>query len=236
MTGSGGSPTGRAQVLAVLTIVLAVVVGALALGGEESLRSSLRSVGPGIPEGEAAAPSVALLGDSIFSESADTLSDRLEPTYDVAIDAVPGLTTTQQIAGADRLAAEAAPVDQVVVNLGTNDAAQEVDPTESRRSLEQILATFPEARCVHLVTITDKARDLDPVVAWDEAVRVNEMLRTLAGDPRVRFVEWAAILDDNDPADGGGSNLGPLLRDRVHPTVAGQQALAEAVATSLDGC
>ncbi len=175
--------------------------------------------------------SVAVLGDSITVDTADTMRARLGDSYDLAIDAVAGLTTTEQIAGADRLAARAVPADQLVVNLGTNDVSFDVPLAESRRSLETIIGRFGDARCIHLVTITDKARDEDPVVAWTEAVRFNEMLRTLAGDPRVRFVEWAAVLDAND-VDGSGS----LLNDRVHPNEAGQVALSDAVGESLAGC
>ena len=213
------------QILAVATVAFAVLLGALALSNESGSRSTVDG------EPVSGLDSVAVLGDSITVDTEDTMRARLGDSYDLAIDAVAGLTTTEQIAGADRLVARAVPADQLVVNLGTNDVSFDVPLAESRRSLEAIIGRFGEARCIHLVTITDKAREEDPVVAWAEAVRFNEMLRTLAGDPRVRFVEWAAVLDAND-VDGSG----PLLKDRVHPNEAGQVALSDAVGESLAGC
>ena len=213
------------QILAIATVSFAVLLGALALSNES---------GPVSPDGGEAVSgrdSVAVLGDSITADTEDTMRARLGDGYDLAIDAVAGLTTTEQIAGADRLAGRAVAADQLVVNLGTNDVSFGVPRAESRRSLEAIIGRFDEARCIHLVTITDKARDEDPVVAWADAVRFNEMLRTLAGDPRVRFVEWATVLDAND-SEGSES----LLNDRVHPNEAGQVALSDAVGESLAGC
>ncbi len=213
------------QILAIATVAFAVLLGALALSNEAGPGSNV--------DGEVVSgrDSVAVLGDSITVDAEDAMRARLGDSYNLAVDAVAGLTTTEQIAGADRLAARAVPTDQLVVNLGTNDVSFDVPLAESRRSLEAIIGRFGEARCIHLVTITDKARDQDPVVEWTEAVRFNEMLRTLAGDPRVRFVEWAAVLDAND-SDGGGS----FLNDRVHPNEAGQVALSDAVGESLAGC
>ncbi len=211
--------------LIVAILAMAVLLGALAFSNEGA---------PGSTAGGSAVPvrdSVAVLGDSIFFDTEATMRARLGGSYDLAIDAVPGLTTTEQIAGAERLASQAAPADQLVVNLGTNDVFRGTPLAESRRSLEAIIGQFGDARCVHLVTITDKARDQDPVVPWPEAVRFNEMLRTLAGDDRVRFVEWAAVLDAND-ADGSAS----LLNDLVHPNEAGKVALSDAVGESIAGC
>jgi lysophospholipase L1-like esterase len=210
--GGGGATTGSVRLVVVLTV--AIVVGGLVLW---------RYVQP--------ASDVAMLGDSIFHGAEETIQARYGDEWDMEFDAVPGATTTDQLAAAARLALRTEGRGQLVVGLGTNDVFQGVPLDESRRSMERILAEFPEVRCIHLVTVTDEQREVDPKVPWVEAEAYNDMLRGFERDPRVRIVEWAALLTAND-----SRTTGPLLRDNVHPNDRGNVALADLVAESLAGC
>lgn len=176
-------------------------------------------------------PDVAMLGDSIFYGAEDTMQARHGGEWDLRFDAVPGATTTDQLGAATKLARRTDATGQLVVELGTNDVARDLPLDESRRSMEQILSDFPEVRCIHLVTVTDMQRDVDPNVPWVEAAEYNEMLREFTDDPRVRIVEWAKLLTANDTR-----STGSLLRDNVHPNDRGNVALSDLVAASLAGC
>ena len=201
-------------------LVLAVVAGVVLLWREPSPADPITR-----------RDSVSLLGDSIFAGAEATLRQTLGDRWNVRLDAVSGLTTADQIQGAERLAGRAVPADHLVVNLGTNDVFREVPLEESRRSLDEILAKFDSVRCIHLVTVTDKLRPDRATEVIPSAVAFNAMLRGFATDPRVRIIEWAQVLDAND-ADAAG----PLLADQVHPNERGNVVLGDAVATSLAGC
>jgi lysophospholipase L1-like esterase len=177
------------------------------------------------------APGVAMLGDSIFFDAAATFQARYGEEWDFAFDAVPGATTTDQLGAAEELARRTDPRGQLVVELGTNDTFRGLPLEESRRSMERILADFPEARCIHLVTVTDEQREEEPKGPWVEAEAYNDMLREFERDPRVRIVEWAELLSAND-----SRTTGSLLRDNVHPNKRGEVALADLVAGSLADC
>jgi hypothetical protein len=182
---------------------------------------------------------VAMVGDSIFWGATDLIQARHGVDWTMRIDAVPGATTNEQVGAAAGLAQVTDPVGQLVVELGTNDAHQGRSLDESRRSMEQILALFPEARCIHLVTVTDTLRDTAPGASWTAAVAYNDMLREFTDDPRVHMVEWAALLSANDVRFGGPVGVrsnGALLGDNVHPNPDGQVALSDLVAESLATC
>jgi lysophospholipase L1-like esterase len=178
-------------------------------------------------------PPVALIGDSIFDMSESALRGRLADDWDVRIDAVPGATTIDQLDAALELAARRPPADQVVIELGTNDVTSGTPLEQSRATLEEVVAAFPSARCIHLVTVTDVWRNDGVVAPWEVAATYNEMLRELAeGDPRITIVEWAAALREGDADPSGNARLD----DPVHPSTAGEQVLATLVADALAAC
>lgn len=217
MTSGSSAAAPRAStgsVRLVVVLVVTVVVGALVLW---------RYVQP--------PTEVAMLGDSIFYGADATIQDRYGDEWDLQFDAVPGATTTDQLGAATGLAERVDRRGQLVVELGTNDVFRAVPLDESRRSMQRILADFPDVRCIHLVTVTDMQREVEPNVPWVEAATYNDMLREFTTDPRVRIVEWADLLSANDDRSGG-----PLLTDNVHPNDRGNVALADLVAASLSDC
>jgi lysophospholipase L1-like esterase len=175
-------------------------------------------------------PAVAIVGDSITAWGAGPLEERLGVAWDLRIEAVAGHTVADQLGAARTLADEQPPAAQLVVNLGTNDALLAVPTASSLDALAQMLDAYPDVRCIHLVTVTDRWRQRGTREPWPEARALNEGLRTFGTDPRVRIVDWAARLE---AADADGTSL---LLDDVHPNDAGNVVLADLIGASLATC
>ncbi|HKY15561.1 MAG TPA: SGNH/GDSL hydrolase family protein [Microthrixaceae bacterium] len=169
---------------------------------------------------------VAMLGDSISAVAGRALADDLSD-YDVSLRAHFGATVADMAADSAALTGER-PV-QVVVDLGTNDALRGVAPAETKATLSAIIGGFGDAECVHLVNINTSMKDLGQGGASmsEPAQAVNGVLDELVeADDRLRIIDWDSMV----AADPG------LVDDTVHPNEAGQAALADAVADSLDKC
>lgn len=178
-------------------------------------------------------PRVALLGDSITVVSEDALRGELRHDYRLDIEATSGLRTDQLVPAVD---AEVPPgQDQVVINLGTNDVGQSWPLEQSEASLRELLARFPDARCIHLVTVNERILDFAGRGAENERARAfNAMLaRVAASRPGADVVDWTAEVDAYVAA---GEPEGPFTTDSVHPTPAGQRALARMYHRALDAC
>jgi hypothetical protein len=174
-------------------------------------------------------PKVLVLGDSITDRGQQALKDELGPLYSLSMDGKTSFRTDQQMPSAERWSSRE--FEQVVLNLGTNDVIQGSGVDQGAQNLAAMVAMFPQASCVHLVTINEMIpREASPT-AMRDAKALNEQVRALAAaDPRIRIVDWAAIVSDEYAA---GTN--PTM-DGVHPTEEGYEALASAYRTSLDTC
>ncbi|MCD9623874.1 SGNH/GDSL hydrolase family protein [Rhabdothermincola salaria] len=253
------APPRRTPVLALLgalALLVVIWVGVAVVGGDDEAEPSAGETGAAdvaadvVAEGGAGAsegeegdgavtvlgadgdrPALALIGDSIFFGAAAVFDERLGDGWELRLHAVPGNTTREQVAGALEVAAAEPPVEQVVINLGTNDVTSLRPLDESTAALTEIVAAYPDARCLHLVTVTDRRRDEGRIERWPEAEALNAAWRGIAAsDPRIRVVDWADILrraDGSEPV---------LLEDQVHPSPAGDEVLVEAIAESLAGC
>jgi hypothetical protein len=204
----------------VIALVVAVIGGAVAV----------RAVGRRTPPPPVAAATVGYLGDSITDQAREPLVAELGADPDL-IKAISGIKIEMMAGPAMELAA--ANPTQVVINLGTNNvlAGSQVDGEVA--ALRGLIDRFPNARCVHLVTINDRmyAPDRD-VNAGSRAL--NDQLRALAAaDSRLRIVDWAKIVEDYDAA---GDPDGPVTTDTVHPAPAGQKLLLDAYRASIDSC
>lgn len=165
-------------------------------------------------------PSVGLLGDSIVSGASADLFTALSPDHpDLRISAVPGATIADMLPEAERMATD--PPDIVVVDLGTNDAWQGRPASQSAAELTAMTGLFPEA-CLVLVTVTEVATE--PGYDLAAAASLNAAIRSRAG---ATVVDWAVTVA------GDPSLLGP---DGIHPTPAGNAALAEAVRAAVATC
>ena len=167
---------------------------------------------------------VAVVGDSITYQTRDHLDEDVQ--WDVA--ASIGATSAQMLPEAQRLAG--AVPSQAIINLGTNDALQQVPAAETEATLEAIVGAFDDGRCVHLVTIGTQLPDSGDPPAGSTARELNDWMRRFADDhDDVQIIDW-----DQEVSAEAGSEL--LLDDMIHPNNPGRERLAEMMAEAVDGC
>lgn len=175
-------------------------------------------------------PRVLILGDSITDRGQRILRDEIEATYALSIDGKASFRIDQQLPSAQRWSTRS--FSQVVINLGTNDADQGWPVDQSAQALTEMVGLFPHAVCIHLVTINEQPPELHGRDPASVAKQLNKTIRQLsAGDPRVRMVDFDAILRER--RENGIDD--PTL-DGVHPTDETHGLLARAIRESLDTC
>jgi len=178
-----------------------------------------------------ARPTVAIVGDSITEQGQSSLHRVLGARWDLHVDGRSGYTVAQQLPAARELAA--GHPTQVIVNLGTNDVTRGDDLVRSAADLGDVVAAFPEATCIHLVTVNEGIVTAGGSAA-DRAAELNRSMAALAAaDPRIDVVDWSAAVaayEAGDQADG------PILTDTVHPSPRGQLALAARYDDALSAC
>jgi hypothetical protein len=177
---------------------------------------------------DGAKPRALILGDSITDHGQRELNDTLGPLYALSIDGQDNFRIDDQLPVAERWATR--PFQQIVINLGTNDAVQGWPLEQSTANLAKLVSMFPSAECIHLTTINEhlNARSAD-VGAY--AASLNDQMRALAAaDPRIHLVDWNAIVEAN-LAQGVD-----LTSDGVHPTRGGGQLLIDAYDKSMAAC
>jgi lysophospholipase L1-like esterase len=215
LRGDGGYLTDVRVPVALGVLVLIVVVAVLAI------RIAYGATA------EEEKPRVLVLGDSITDHGQRQLRDTIGPLYALSIEGQDNFRADELLPAAQRWATR--DFQQVVINLGTNDVVQGWPTETTTETLTQLVSLFPHARCIHLTTVNV---DLGP--GADEGSRadaINEQLRVIANtDPRVRVVDWKAIVD-TETAQGV-----KLTSDGVHPTKEGQQLLVDAYEASMDPC
>lgn len=171
------------------------------------------------------AASVAIWGDSITTQSTQTMA-ALEATREVTAFGLAGFQADAVAWWAPTIA-DARP-DQVIVNLGTNDAWIGVSggpptPAQTRTSIEAQLAAHPQARCRFVVTVN--ARTAPSAAYQERANAINAEYRAMPGaGNRIGLVDWDAYLGAHVAGGGAVSDL--ISADGIHPTTAGFTALA----------
>jgi lysophospholipase L1-like esterase len=183
------------------------------------------------PAGVQPTERVVLLGDSITELSEPTLEARLGDRWALLVDGRSGATVAQRLPAAERAATD--DPRQVVVNLGTNDVTLLLDPAGSVAQMRELLDLFPDATCLHVVTVGEgieiNGRRYDT-----EAAAFNEGLWSLAAaDPRITVLDWDAALRAEETR---GAAPDDLLHDTVHPTARGEEVLASLYASGLEAC
>lgn len=179
------------------------------------------------PEGQ----QVAIVGDSITVLSANQIEVALARQH-TDIEARMGATVGDMVPYAEPLAAP--PPRQVVINLGTNDALHGTSLAETSDDLTRMVALFPRAECIHLVTVNTHMHPEDGGVTAQRAKAVNDVIgRFVDADARIDTIDWDGIvarsLDD--------SGTSPLISpDTVHPTPDGSAVLARAIGSAVSGC
>jgi hypothetical protein len=173
-------------------------------------------------------PRALILGDSITDKSQRELNDTIGPLYALSIDGQDNFRIDDQLPVAERWATR--PFQQVVINLGTNDAVQGWPLDQSSANLTKLVAMFPNAQCVHVTTINEHLRGRS-ANAGPNAAALNDQIRAMAAaDPRINVVDWNALIEAN-LAQGVD-----LTSDGVHPTREGSQLLIGAYDKSMQSC
>lgn len=179
---------------------------------------------------------IVIIGDSITAMSVDPIRSGLGDGYDVRIAATSGRRIDEQMdvatgaAGRDN--------EQVIINLGTNDVLQDQQDLEaSAASLRQMVALFPDVRCIHLVTVSDGARGMGVALTAEQvagrAGRINAEIRALAAaDPRITVIDWDQQVRDYEAANPDDSPTS----DTIHPNGVGKQMLVDDYRAALSAC
>lgn len=170
---------------------------------------------------------VALVGDSITSLATASLHARLDPVYRVDVMGKFGARTDETINEVNVIATTKPA--QVVINLGTNDVLQRVGVDQSVAMLDEIVALFAGADCIHLVTVNEGLTERGETRA-PEAQALNQRLRELTDRvDHVDIIDWNRLVTDH-----GGA--GAVTTDTVHPNDVGQSLLVDAYASALGAC
>jgi lysophospholipase L1-like esterase len=162
---------------------------------------------------------VSIVGDSITFFAGTDESAALGSAYDVDAQAGIGKRIDEMLP-AVRRAARSDPF-AVVVNLGTNDARQATSHPDWQPAFNEMIATLSGEHCVLLTTINTLMSGEPGVTSAAEAINVAQA-RVVAAQPNFHLVDWNGALHAPDGA-------GLLQPDGIHPTSAGQLALAALV-------
>ncbi len=151
---------------------------------------------------------------------------------ELSIEATSGATAAEMLVEATPVANH--PAGQLIINVGTNDVFQGVDPESTLGRIEEMLDLFPDAQCVHLVTLNERMFSLTIEGLPERIDTVNGGIRGLADErERVKIIDWSAIVEESHTEDEGSDLIG---RDTIHPTEEGQSRLAEAYSEAIRAC
>jgi GDSL-like Lipase/Acylhydrolase family len=161
-----------------------------------------------------AAPQVDVVGDSITALSQPAIASSLAKNgFNPVIDGVVGIRIAQAAPGVSQLA-QNQPFGWVI-ELGTNDAGG--GNTQWMLPFLSVWRTISAARCVVYVTVSPR----DGAIA----AGINAAIRSLAqSHSNVHVLDWGNL---------EYTQSGWVEPDEIHPTPAGQAALAYAEATTL---
>jgi hypothetical protein len=214
--------------------VLVAVVALVLLAAATALGRGVVHQGDAVegpPRGAGPTDDVVLIGDSITEQGDGMFHSTLEPTYRLQVRGRGGYRIDQM----DGYAIELAETDpeQVVINLGTNDALLKHPLDKSAASLNRLVSRFPRARCVHIVTVNESMMssvvpDLDL-----RARTLNAEIRSVASAHGFDVIDWSSFVAADIKR---GSPDGELTSDTIHPNAVGQRKLAKMYKDALDQC
>lgn len=174
-------------------------------------------------------PKVAVMGDSITQMSTTAIHTALDPIAEVGVVGINNQRFDQLQPVADRFAATSP--DQVILALGTNDAGQGWPLADTEAAIASMIATFPAASCITVLTPTDTTGLANYNVAVGPLI---EHLRSLpATDPRIQVADWEYVLGEHMKAGEPG---GRWTLDTVHLTPLGQAQYAALMQAAVQSC
>ena len=179
------------------------------------------------------AADVGIFGDSITYDSASAIESTLGPYYAYDLNGTPGYTIGEETpAVGAAMANDIPPPNDVILNLGTNDAilAGVGNNTNWQLSFANLLGDVGSAQCVILVTVSTNADHYWGTTQTSTvAAQINQdIYDTQATDPgRYQVIDWNSLVHQNpDWLQSGG----------IHPNATGQQELANWYALALTSC
>jgi len=179
--------------------------------------------------GNAAGPTVAVIGDSITQLSSHAIHLELDDIANVAVRGISLQRIGQMQPVADKFALTSP--DHVVIALGTNDAIQAYPVAQSEADLETMLSTFPDASCITVLTLNATTAN----AAFNARVAtLNDYIRALpATHPGVQVADWHRVRElyffEGEPA-------GSWTTDGIHLTALGQAAFASLMSAAVEAC
>lgn len=178
--------------------------------------------------------SVAVLGDSITTLDQADMQQQLGGDFKLTISGNFGKTIGEVMPEAEVVATRT--YDQVIINLGTNDALGNVPTADSKQSLEKMISLFNSAKCIHLVNINENMVDqANGQSVSAVAKELNGVINDLA-----KASKQISVIDWNSETAGTLNNKTPpwstLTKDSVHPTEEGNTQLNKLYADALNDC
>jgi lysophospholipase L1-like esterase len=161
---------------------------------------------------------VSIVGDSITFYAGTDETAALGSIYHVDAHAGIGKRIDEMLP-AVRKAARTGPF-AVVVNLGTNDANQASSHPDWRPAFDAMVETLADRHCVLLTTI-NTLMPASGATSVAEGINAAEVA-AVAAHRNFHIIDWNAAVH-------APNGLGLLMADRVHPSRAGQLALAALV-------
>jgi GDSL-like Lipase/Acylhydrolase family len=220
-------------------VAIGLVLVAAVVAVTSAAASSTGTVPPysGNPTGV----TLGMLGDSITNQSRTALHQALNPTYRSSIEAYGGATIASQTSGGTIAAMAAKDPAVMVFDLGTNDLVQVVLNPKTF-PLSAFEAEYAAMRaeftgCVVVTTInTHRDTQGDLATVPDGNAIYDNLAREFDGWLRThyaRVADWDALTTSWKSA---GTWSTYMQGDTIHPTAAGQAALAEIVRAQADRC
>lgn len=197
--------------------------------------------------GNQAGKKVVVYGDSLTDVSKTQVQTTLNVNYRTVIRSHGGYRYDQLIPFNQQVITDygqAGAGEVVVVEAGTNDAAQAVDGTfdisTEQANASQFLTLNPQAKCfvyVTGVTYIDPALELNPdaVTAAEAMITThNQWIYNLAStNPKVRVADYTQMILAQGVAPDYNGTISP---DHLHPTPTGAQLYANLLRDTIATC
>ena len=207
--GSAGHPVVMNRTIRRLAIAVLAAFAAAACGGSTNQK-------------------VGLIGDSITDMSRGPLQQALGSGHKVEIDGKFGARSDQVIEDVKLIAASRPGA--AIINIGTNDAIQQIPAKQTAANIQQILDLLKDVGCRYLVQINEGITDKATAASRQaEAHAINQQLAALADKNGVDVIDWNRTIANN-----GGN--GVITFDTIHLTDKGVLLMAAAYKKALDAC
>jgi lysophospholipase L1-like esterase len=187
--------------------------------------------------GNVAATKVGVLGDSLTDNIRTHLHTRLDANYAVSVTGIRGAKINTLVPAAEELAATNPEI--VVINLGTNDAWNDLPVEQSIASYDSIVDMFPSS-CLVLVTIIDTTTGIPPAPPYNPeiAARFNEQFRSMQSSKNAVIADWEAALIGHEEEYTFSKTIPKvyIYPDGIHQSDLGMEVMADLVTAGVNDC